>query len=171
MIYTKTTETVHDLTGDRENDAGIDFYVDSTWNDGKPYIIRIGEQVNIPSNIRVKLSNKNQVLLLENKSGVAHKKGLCRLACAIDFSYRGICHVNLAKVCKGTEDIRVRRRGLLGWLGFKEWAAVINPGEKIIQGIIYQTSSESIIQVSEKEYEKGPKTKRGAGGFGSTGIK
>lgn len=171
MIYTKTSETVHDLTGDRESDAGIDVYVDSMWNNGKPYIIRMGEQVNIPSGIKVKLSNKDQMLLFENKSGVSRKKGLVRLACVIDYSYRGICHINLAKVCRGTEDIRVRRSGILGWLGFKEWAAVINPGEKIIQGIIVQTSSEDAIQVSNKAYEQGPKTKRGEGGFGSTGVK
>ncbi len=170
MIYTKIGE-VHELTGNREEDAGLDFWVDPQWNDGKPYIIRIGEQVNIPSNIRIKLSNKDQMLLFENKSGIARKKGLIRLACVVDYGYRGICNLNFAKVCKGTEDIRVRRRGLLGWLGFKEWAAVINPGEKIVQGIIIQTSSEDAIQVSEKAYEQGPKTKRGQGAFGSTGLK
>lgn len=171
MIYTRLTKTVHALTGNRQEDGGIDFYVDENWNNGEPYIIRIGEQINIPSSIKVKLSNKNQVLLFENKSGVARKKGLVRLACCIDYGYRGETNINLAKVCRGTEDIKVRRRGLLGWLGFKEWAAVINPGEKIIQGIIYSISSEDLVEISEKAYEQGPKTKRGSGAFGSTGTK
>lgn len=171
MIYTKISESVHDLNGNRDEDAGLDFYIDSNWNDGKPYIIRIGEQVNIPASIKVKLSNKDQMLLMENKSGVARKSGLIRLACVVDYGYRGSVNLNLGKVVRGTEDIRVRRRGILGWLGFKEWAAVIKPGEKIIQGIIVKTSSEKITRVSEKEYEKGPKTKRGSGAFGSTGTK
>lgn len=75
------------------------------------------------------------------------------------------------KVVKGTEDIRVRRHGFLGLLGFKEWATVINPGDKIIQGIMINISNESAKYISNKEYEKGPKTKRATGGFGSTGSK
>ena len=108
---------------------------------------------------------------MDNKSGIALKRGLIFGATIIDAAYRGEIHLNLFKVVKGSEDIRVRRRGLLGWLGFKEWATVIEPGDKIIQGIIHQISNEDAILVSEKAYDQGPKTKRGSGAFGSTGTK
>ena len=169
MIYTKIRD-VKDPAGNRKEDAGIDFFVPNDWNEGQPYILRIGEQVNIPSGIKTKLKN-TQYLQTMNKSGVALKKGLTFGACVIDSGYRGEIHLNMFKVVKGTEDIRVRRRGFLGWLGFKEWATVINPGEKIIQGIIIQISNESAKYISNKEYAKGPKTQRAAKGFGSTGSK
>ena len=169
MLYTKS-RTVKDPNGNRKEDAGLDFFVPNDWNDGKSYILRMGEQVNIPSGIKTKVK-KDQYIQMMNKSGVALKKGLVFGACVIDSGYRGEIHLDMFKVVKGTEDIRVRRRGFLGWLGFKEWATVINPGDKIIQGIIINISNEPAKYISAKEYEKGPRTKRQAGGFGSTGSK
>ena len=169
MLYTKTRD-VKDPCGNRKEDAGLDFFVPNDFNEGKPYILRMNEQVNIPSGIQTKFKN-TQYLQMMNKSGVALKKGLVFGACVIDAGYRGEIHLNMFKVVKGTEDIRVRRRGFLGLLGFKEWATVINQGDKIIQGIIISISNESAKYVSNKDYAKGPKTKRSAGGFGSTGSK
>ena len=169
MIYTKIRD-VKDITGNRKEDAGLDFFVPADFNDGKPYVLRMNEQVNIPSGIKTKLKS-NQYLQMMNKSGVSIKKGLVFGACVIDSGYRGEIHLNMFKVVRGSEDIRVRRRGFLGWLGFKQWATVINPGDKIIQGIIIDISNEKANYTSPKSYEKGPVTKRGAGGFGSTGSK
>lgn len=169
MQYTKTRD-VKDITGNRDEDAGFDFFVPNDWNEGKPYYLRLGEQVNIPSGIKIKLKN-TQMMKMDNKSGVSLKKGTVYGATIIDAGYRGEIHINLFKVVRGKEDVRIRRRGFLGLLGFKEWAAVINPGEKIIQGIIHTISNEPAQFVSEKDYEKGPKTKRQAGAFGSTGTK
>ena len=169
MEYTKIRD-VKTPSGLRTEDAGIDFYIPNDWNDGKPYILRINEQVLIPSGIKTKFKN-NLALIMTNKSGISLKKGTVQGSCVIDSAYRGELHINLHKDCKGTEDIRVRRRGVLGWLGFKEWAAVITPGEKITQGILYKISNEELEEVSNKEYEKGPKTNRSTGGFGSTGNK
>lgn len=169
MLYTKIRD-VKDPTGNRQEDAGFDFFVPNDFNDGKSLVLRMNEQVNIPSGIRTKFKN-TQALILINKSGVALKRGLTFGACVIDSGYRGEIHLNLFKVVKGTEDIRVRRRGFLGWFGFKEWATVINPGDKIVQGIIYNISNEAAKGIPVKTYEKGPKTKRQAGGFGSTGSK
>lgn len=170
MQYTKVRD-VKDITGLREENAGFDFFVPNDWNNGKKYILRIGEQVNIPSGIKIKL-NSDQMMKMDNKSGIALKRGLIFGATIIDAAYRGEIHLNLFKVVKGSEDIRVRKRGFLGLLGFKEWATVISPGDKIIQGIIHKISNEDAIFVSEKAYEQGPKTKRGARGFGEgTGIK
>ena len=169
MKYTKVGN-VKDPSGNRQEDSGVDVYTPNDWNDGKPYVLRMNEQVNIPSQLKVKIKN-TQSFIAFNKSGVSLKKGLVQGACVIDAGYRGIIHCNLLKAARGTEDIRVRRRGILGWLGFKEWATVINPGEKIIQGIIIQISNESAKYISNKEYAKGPKTQRAAKGFGSTGSK
>jgi dUTPase len=169
MKYTKVGN-VKDPIGNRKEDSGVDVYTPNDWNDGKPYVLRMNEQVNIPSQIKVKIKN-TQSFIAFNKSGVSLKKGLVQGACVIDAGYTGILHCNLLKAAKGTEDIRVRRRGILGWLGFKEWATIINPGEKITQFILVNISNEPIEQISNKEYEKGPKTKRGSGAFGSTGTK
>lgn len=170
MLYAKTSNVLNPK-GNRKADSGIDFFVPTDWNGGKPYVIRIGEQVNIPLDVKTRFKN-NQSLVFLNKSGVATKKGLTFGAQVIDYSYTGIVHANMFKVVKGTEDIRVRKRGFLGFLGFKEWAAVIKPNDKIIQGILFNISTESIKEISNASYEKQFKTDRGSRGFGNgTGSK
>ena len=170
MLYAKTSNVLNPK-GNRKAASGIDFFVPTDWNDGKPYVIRIGEQVNIPLDVKTRFKN-NQSLVFLNKSGVATKKGLTFGAQVIDYSYTGIVHANMFKVVKGTEDIRVRKRGFLGFLGFKEWAAVIKPNDKIIQGILFNISTESIKEISNASYEKQFKTDRGSRGFGNgTGSK
>lgn len=164
MQYTKICD-VKDPKGNRSEDVGIDFFVPNDWNDGKPYFLRIGEQVNIPSGIKTIFKNDLGLIGL-NKSGVATKRGIIFGAHVIDSGYKNQLHLNLFKVVKGSEDIRVRRRGLLGWLGFREWATVINPGDKIIQFALIKISNEDLIEISNEAYEKGPKTKRGMRGFG-----
>ena len=151
MLYTKIRD-VKDPTGNRKEDAGFDFFVPNDFNNGQPYVLRMNEQVNIPSGIKTKFKN-NQYIQMMNKSGVALKKGLVFGACVIDSGYRGEIHLNMFKVVKGTEDIRVRRKGFLGWLGFKEWATVINPGDKIIQGIMINISNESAKYISNKDVQ------------------
>lgn len=169
MEYTKIND-VKAPCGNRQEDVGIDFFIPTNWNEGKPYILRMNEQVNINSGIKTKFS-KTLGLIGLSKSGVATRKGCIFGAHVIDSGYRNFLHLNLFKVVKGSEDIRVRRRGLLGWLGFKEWATVLTPGEKIIQFALIKISNEELKEISEDEYSKGPKTKRNLGGFGSTGTK
>lgn len=148
-------------TGNRKEDCGVDFYVPEDWNNGKPMKLYIGQQVNIPSGIKVKVPN-DMSLTIENKSGVSVKKGLTVGACIVDPGYRGEIHLNLFKVVRGSED----KRNFFG-----KYYTIIKPGEKITQGILYKISSESFEKISEKEYNKGPATKRGKSGFGSTGTK
>ena len=173
MKYTKVMD-VKDPCGNRREDAGIDFFIPNDWNNGKPMLLRIGEQVNIPTGIKIKLK-ANQCMIMENKSGVALKKGVTRGSCVIDSSYRGVIHVDLHKGVKGTQDIRVRKKGFWGFIqvlfGIKTWATVLTPGEKIIQGIIYPISTENVDEVTNKTYDGYSKTERGEGGFGSTGTK
>lgn len=160
MKFTKITD-VKIPTGNRTEDAGLDFYIPNDWNNGKPMRLYIGQQVNIPSGIKVKVP-QGMMLQFNNKSGVAIKKGLVVGACVIDTGYRGEVHLNLFKVVAGKEDKKT-------WYGKRY--TVLTPGEKITQGILIRISTENITEVSNKEYEKGPKTKRSTGGFGSTGTK
>lgn len=169
MKYTKVRD-VKDIAGNREEDVCFDFFVPNDWNNGKAYVLRIGEQINIPSGIKT-LFNKGLGLIGLNKSGVATKRGCVFGAHVIDSGYRGEIHLDMMKVVKGSEDIKVRKKGILGILGFKEWATIINPGDKILQFGLFKISNEKAIEISNKEYEKGPKTKRADKGFGSTGTK
>lgn len=170
MKYAKTSNTVKNPKGNRTSDSGIDFFIPDDWNNGKDLILRVGEQVNIPLNIKTRFK-PTQSLIFLNKSGVALKKGLTCGAQVIDFSYTGIVHANLFKAVRGTEDIRVKKKGFLGFLGAKEYATIIKPGEKIIQGVLFSISTEAINEIKESVYNKSYKTDRGGAGFGSTGTK
>jgi len=177
MKYTKIAD-VKDPTGRRGDDAGIDLYVPNDWNEGKPYKLYLGEQVNIPSGIKFDIPEGYE-LQIENKSGVATKKGVTRGATVCDHSYRGVVHVNLHKGVIGKEDfiddmdgnpipqaeITTGRRDKLGY-----FYTVITPGEKIAQAILYKISDEPIEEISTEEYDK-VETVRNADGFGSTGTK
>lgn len=160
MKFTKITD-VKIPTGNRTEDAGLDFYIPNDWNNGKPMKLFIGQQVNIPSGIKVKVP-QGMMLQFNNKSGVAIKKGLVVGACVIDTGYRGEVHLNLFKVVAGKED----KKTLFG----KRYI-VLTPGEKIVQGVLVKVSTENINEISVKQYDKGPKTQRSDKGFGSTGTK
>lgn len=155
MKYTKIRQ-VKDPTGNRKEDAGVDLYIPSDFNNGKPMKLYRGQQVNIPSGIKVKVPYGME-LKFDNKSGVSLKKGLVVGATIVDTGYRGEIHLNLFKVVKGTEDKR-------DWLGRPY--TVIQAGDKIIQAILCKISTESWNMISNESYEKGPATKRGVKGFG-----
>lgn len=159
MKYTKVRD-VKSPQRDISENVGWDLFIPNDWNEGKPFKLYVGEQVNIPSGIKLALE-KDTAMIIENKSGVALKRGISRGACVIDFGYTGEIHLNLHKGVKGTED-QADEKG---------YYTVLNPGDKIIQGIIYQVDASEAVEMSNEEYDNLPKTKRGAGGFGSTGTK
>lgn len=177
MKYAKTAN-VKDPTGRRGEDAGIDLFVPDDWNDGKPFKLYVGEQVNIPSAIKFDIPEGYE-LQIENKSGVATKKGVTRGATICDHSYRGVVHVNLHKGVIGRDDfidgmdgnpipqadIIEGRREKLGY-----FYTIITPGEKIAQAILYKISDEPIEEIPLEEYDA-VETVRGSGAFGSTGTK
>ena len=99
MKYTKIRD-VKNPTGDRQADAGIDFYIPNDWNDGKPMKVFVGQQVNIPSGIKVKVP-QGMMLKLDNKSGVSLKKGLVVGATIVDTSSREEIHLNMFKDVEG----------------------------------------------------------------------
>lgn len=172
------TESVKKPQGRRGEDAGIDLFVPDNWNNGQPYKLYVGEQVNIPSGIKFDIPEGYE-LQIENKSGVSTKKGVTRGATICDHSYRGVVHINLHKGVIGKEDfIDINgecipqaevtgddRRSKLNY-----FYTTITPGEKIAQAILFKISDEPITEIPLAEYDT-VETVRGAGAFGSTGTK
>jgi dUTP pyrophosphatase len=152
-IYRDTTKP----TGRRGEDAGIDVYVPNDFPETKLYI---GQQVNIPTGIKAVVPN-GYMLKAENKSGIAVKRGLVCGATVVDVCYRGEIHANLFKVVEGKEDLEDD--------GGKY--TIIKPGDKIVQFVLEKISDEELEEITTEEYDNLPATVRGAGAFGSTGIK
>lgn len=156
------------------NDAGSDFFIPEATNsfirdlmaaneknnlryeqeerEGKEYLkitVPAGEQVMIPSGIKVWIYDKNTYLKATNKSGVASKFHFTVGANTIDADYQGEVHINLMNV--GNTDV------------------TIETGQKIVQFIHMQYIKTEWMEMSNEQYDKIEPTERGAGGFGSTG--
>jgi len=114
--------------------------------------LNFGEKILIPSGIHVNLP-KNVYLKVENKSGIASKRGLIFGADVIDQDYQGEMHINLINVCNNI--------------------AIINAGDKIVQMIaLFQPiMKETKEYASTKELYENSTSERGADGFGSTDKK
>jgi dUTPase len=118
--------------------------------EGKSYIPLLpGARINIPSGVHCKMEKDDRVLIGFNKSGIASKLGLVFGAHVIDSGYQGEIHLNLintsTKVVRIYEDMKI--------LQFVEMP-------------IFLSNIEQVTDLSELYPEK---TKRGEGGFGSTG--
>lgn len=169
MKYTKV-KNVKSPCRANTTDAGIDFFVpddltktelDRKPHDGAEFFcingfmdhIRLdpGGRCLIPSGIHVRLE-PGTALLLVNKSGVAANKGLTVGSCLVDETYTGEVHLSIIN----TTAHSVR----------------IEPGDKIVQGIILNVSHSMPEEfASEEDLYKDFETTRGAGGFGSSGTK
>lgn len=109
-----------------------------------------GQSVLIPSGIHVKIPT-GYALIFMNKSGVASKSHLQVGACVVDENYEGECHINLTNI--GDTNIG------------------INPGDKIVQGVIVPINYSAPEEVSSlDELYAGSTSTRGAGALGSTGT-
>ena len=131
-----------------EGSAGIDFFVP---NDYPPDLCTVqpGERFFIPSGIKANVPT-GYALIAFNKSGVALKKGLMVGACVVDSDYQGEIHLHLVN----TSDKTV----------------TIEPGDKLTQFLLIPVDHCAVEVVDESDlFEE--ETQRGAGGFGSTGIK
>lgn len=144
LNYTKTRD-VKDPVRANATDAGIDFFIP---NDYTEIILAPQEDVLIDSGIKV-IVPKGYALIFKEKSGVAVKKKLTIGAAVVDSDYRGVVHFHLFNNGK---DYRT-----------------LNPGEKIIQGLVVPVMLCEPLEIAEEEYEI-YKTMRGEGGFGSTGT-
>jgi len=136
-----------------EYSAGLDFFIPNDWNDNSEYIIQPQQKVIIPMGIHIDLLGSGlgrYMLKFENKSGIATKKGLVVGACVIDADYQGELMVHIYNA----SDI----------------PASIDPGQKIIQGILIEVLYAEPAELCLDDLYL-TNSSRGAGRFGSTGIK
>lgn len=128
--------------------AGIDFYVP---NDYPNSLRRVspGERFFIPSGIKANVP-EGYALIAMNKSGVALKKGLMVGACVVDSDYQGEIHLHLVNT--SIDDV------------------TIEAGEKLTQFLLIPVDHCEVDVVNESDLFS-HESDRGAGGFGSTGIK
>ena len=161
------------------NDAGMDFYIpnyseeflndlkakntvnnlqyilDGEDGENPNYTLRIiipaGEQINIPSGIKVNILDKNTYLEANNKSGIASKYHLVVGASVVDADYQGEVHLNLINT--GNTNIE------------------IFSGMKIVQFIHKYYIHTDLEEISNDEYNSLKASDRGSGAFSSSGIK
>ena len=133
----------------------LQYILDGEDGENSNYTLRIivpaGEQINIPSGIKVNILDKNTYLEANNKSGIASKYHLVVGACVVDADYQGEVHLNLLNV--GNTDIE------------------LVSGMKIVQFIHKYYIDTNWEEISVDEYNNLDKTSRSDGGFGSSGIK
>lgn len=144
MKFSKTRDVKSPNRGTAES-AGIDFFIP---NDFPTLSLVHGQSVLIPSGIKVNLE-KGKALIFKNKSGVASKKNLDIMACVVDSDYTGEVHLNV--INNGIEP------------------QLISPGDKLVQGIIFDVHLDNVAEVPLKDLYIDKITERGEGGFGSTG--
>lgn len=109
-----------------------------------------GEQVMIPSGIKVWINDKRTYLQATNKSGVASKYHLDVMANTIDADYQGEVHINLCN--NGNTDITVQT------------------GQKLVQFIHQIYLDTDWQEMTEDEYNEIEPSDRADGMAGSTGT-
>lgn len=109
-----------------------------------------GEQVNIPSGIKVNILDKDTFLECKNKSGVASKYHLDVMACIIDADYQGEIHLNFVNT--GNENVTIKT------------------GQKIVQLIQQHYLDTQWEEITTDEYDSLEVSSRSDGSFGSSGI-
>lgn len=133
-----------------KDDSGFDLRAATS----ETLVLRAHGIMLIPCGIKIEMSHTNTdgtfyELQIRARSGLAAKHGIgvANGPGTVDFGYRGEIKVPL--------------------INFSDSDFVIEPGDRIAQGIIcpvIQASFEEVSEVSEN-------TARGSGGFGSTGCK
>lgn len=160
---------VRDVKSPQRNlgDAGFDFFIPNDWGpkdiklilaEGSPwhadgsYLLEPGCDVLIPSGIHVCIPPE-LCLIAFNKSGRSTKDKLIVGACVVDESYQGEVHLHLFN--NGKESVTLK------------------PGEKALQFLlIHAPRNVSMDEVNNlKILYAGHESNRGAGAFGSTGLK
>jgi dUTP pyrophosphatase len=126
-------------------DAGMDVFYCPKEGD-EPFSIPNGTSRVVPTGLKVKVP-ECFMLEVKNKSGIAAKRQLLVGACVIDPGYDGEIFVNLHNIGKSTQ--------------------IIMPGEKVAQMVLTPVIHCGIEEVFEDNLNK--LSKRGKGGFGSTG--
>jgi dUTP pyrophosphatase len=141
MVVVKVKKLVEDaIIPDygHSGDAGLDMY------SSEDTIIYPGERKLVPTGISMELP-EGYVALIWDKSGIASKNGVTKMAGVIDCHYRGEYKILLYNTSREP--------------------FIIKKHQKIAQTLIQKVESVEIMEVSELS-----DTQRGAGGFGSTGL-
>ncbi len=117
-------------------------------DEGTALVIRPGERVSVPTGVSISPEDDGVVAIVAARSGLGIKKGinLANGIGVIDSDYRGEISVGLTNI--SSEDFTVER------------------GDRIAQLMFMPVLSAALIEADELD-----ETERGAGGFGSTGIK
>ncbi|MBE6691082.1 MAG: dUTP diphosphatase [Ruminococcaceae bacterium] len=117
-------------------------------DEGTTVVIAPGERALIPTGIAISPESKNVVAIVAARSGLAIKKGIClsNSIGVIDSDYRGEICVGLFNTSK--EPFTVCR------------------GDRIAQMMFMPVYAAKFLQADSLD-----ETERGAGGFGSTGVK
>ena len=124
--------------------AGMDLL--AALDDGEDMVIEPGARALVPTGLKMAIPQGYEVQV-RPRSGLAYKKGLTVLNSpgTIDSDYRG--EVKVILINHGQEAVALSR------------------GERIAQMVVAQ-----VIQADWLECDELSDTKRGAGGFGSTGV-
>ena len=127
-----------------EGAAGMDLYACID----EPITLAPGQLSIVPTGIAIELPDNGCAAFLYARSGLGVKHGICLSngVGVIDSDYRG-------EVCAGLCNV-------------SDKPYVIEPNERVAQMVIAPVFTPDIVEVDELS-----DTKRGAGGFGSTGVK
>ena len=125
-----------------EGSAGLDLSAALS----ESVVLKKGEISLIPTGIAISIPSPESGAFVFARSGLACKHGIClaNSVGVIDSDYRG--EIKCALINLGAEDF------------------VIKPGERIAQLVFMPVAQASLTEVDSLD-----ETKRGAGGFGSTG--
>jgi dUTP pyrophosphatase len=147
-------EFLEDLKAKNKNNE-LGYILEGDDEENPNYTLRIvipaGEQINIPSGIKVNILDKNTYLEANNKSGIASRYHLVVGASVVDADYQGEVHLNLINT--GNTDIEVFS------------------GMKIVQFIHKYYIHTDLEEISVDEYNSLKVSDRGDGNFGHSGIK
>lgn len=149
----------------KEKNVGRDILYVEPATPGESLKIIIGphERILIPSGIKVRIKRNwlrkilhkviglGDALNAENKSGVANKKGLEIGSKVVDYEYQGEVHLSVINTTNKP--------------------VTIESGEKLVQFIHYPIYLSEYNRIPESVYNNFEKSKRGAGGFGSSNTK
>ena len=142
-----TEDFLVDLKKKNENQKLVYYIKDNNLNISIPP----GNEIIIPSGIKVNILDKTTYLEANNKSGIATKKQLLVGASIIDSDYQGEVHINVHNV--SDQDIKVQC------------------GDKLVQFIHKEFINTKWEEIDNENYNKIPTSDRGKGGFGSSGTK
>ena len=133
----------------KNNNNNLHYVIDKD-NNKMSITIPAGEQIMIPSGIKVWIHDKHTYLQATNKSGVASKLRLDVMANTVDADYQGEVHINLQN--NGNEPVTIEKE------------------KKMVQFIHQIYIDTDWAEISVDEYNSIKTSDRGDGMAGSTGT-